>query len=311
MSSGATPPVIPRDRRYWQTLWRDSARQTVRRLVHQFKQWQEKQQQVPVWQAFPADQKRLHLSTCIITMNSADRIRPLLAYIRSFSNEVVIGVDSKTTDQTLEVCEQAKADGLIDTLFVIESTALTCNAGLEQLVTACTGDWVLRLDDDEFPEPLFKSIVNGLIHQDAVTHYKLPRLHLCTIDPLSWINDGYLYPDFQMRLFKNDPALLHFPGAVGHSSIRCDGPQGKVHSVNLVHLNLAINPRFKREEKLSSYIKRLNGGWVHPINERALLWEDFPYNIEPYTYPDPAFCQAMTETVKQQRSAYEATLPVG
>lgn len=302
-----TPLDIPHDFRYWKTLWRDNARQKIRRWAHRIHQWQE-EPLLKEWQVFSPAEKRLRLSTCIITMNSADRILPLLRYIRHFSDEVVIGVDSKTTDSTFAVCQQAQQEGLIDVLLSIESTALTCNAGLETLVKGCTGDWVLRLDDDEFPEPLFAKIVQGLIHQSAttnITHYKLPRLHLSHTNPLRWINDGYLYPDFQMRLFINDLKRLHFPGAVGHSSIGCEGDQGKIHSVNLVHLNMAINPRFKREEKLASYVRRLNGGWVHPVNERALLWEDFDYQIQPYRNPDESFCQLLTDTITHQRQIYE------
>jgi glycosyltransferase involved in cell wall biosynthesis len=277
------------------------ARQRARRFAHQLGSWYEHWLVRPRLEA-TASQATLRpkLSTCIMTMNSSQRIRPLLEYIRHFSDEIVVGVDSKTTDDTLAVCE-----GLADELFVIQSDALTCNAGLEPLIERCHGDWVLRLDDDEFPEPHFKAMVTGLIANDRYTHYKIPRLHLCSIEPLQWINDGYLYPDYQMRLFKNDRSLLKFPGAVGHLGIECEGRKGRLNSVNLVHLNLAINPRFKREEKLGTYIKRLNGGWVHPINEHALLFEDFHYQIESYRYPDREFCRILTETVRHQREWYE------
>jgi glycosyltransferase involved in cell wall biosynthesis len=292
--------AIQRDRRYRDVLRRDMSRQRARRIAHRLGAWYE------TWWVRPRLQaesnraaSRPKLSTCIMTMNSAQRIRPLLEYIRRFSDEIVVGVDSKTTDDTLAACE-----GLADELFVIQSDALTCNAGLEPLVGRCHGDWILRLDDDEFPEPHLQSMVTGLIATERYTHYKIPRLHLSGIDPLQWINDGYLYPDYQMRLFKNDKALLKFPGAVGHLGIECEGRKGRLNSVNLVHLNLAINPRFKREEKLGTYIKRLNGGWVHPVNEHALLFEDFPYRIEPYRYPDADFCRVLTETVRHQWDWY-------
>jgi glycosyltransferase involved in cell wall biosynthesis len=233
-------------------------------------------------------------------MNSADRIRPLLKYIRKFSDEIVVGVDSKTTDDTFEICQ-----GLADELFIIQNDSLTCNGGLDSLVNRCHGQWILRLDDDEFPEPNFMALKPALLATDKYTHYKLPRLHISSVDPLMWINDGYLYPDFQMRLFKNEKSLLRFPGAIGHLGIECEGPRGRIHTTRLVHLNLAINPRYKREEKLTKYIVRQADGWVHPINERALLFEDFPYRIEPYQYPDREFCRVLTETVQHQYQAYE------
>lgn len=294
--------AIPRDQRYWDTLRRDNARQVGRRFMHRLWALYEQVVHVPAWQRRTREEtRRPRLSTCIMTMNSEHRIRPLLEYVRRFSDEVVVGVDSKTTDGTLAACQ-----GLADELFVIHSEALTCNAGLEELVGRCHGDWVLRLDDDEFPEPHLADILPGLLAASRFTHYKIPRLHLASTEPLTWINDGYLYPDYQMRLFKNERALLKFPGAVGHLGIECAGPKGRLNTVNLVHLNMAINPRFKREEKLATYIRRLNGGWVHPVNEYALLFEDFNYRIDPYRYPDEAFCRLLTETTRHQRQVYES-----
>jgi glycosyltransferase involved in cell wall biosynthesis len=291
---------IQRDRRYVKILKRDMIRQQARRIAHGLAKTYEESLVAPRWRSISRSGSRSRLSTCIITMNSAERIRPLLEYIRRFSDEIVVGVDSKTTDNTLDVCQ-----GLADELFVIQSDALTCNAGLEPLVDRCHGDWVLRLDDDEFPEPHLTELIAGITSSDRFTHYKIPRLHLCNIDPLQWINDGYLYPDYQMRLFKNERSLLKFPGAVGHLGIECEGRKGRLNSVNLVHLNLAINPRFKREQKLQTYIERLNGGWVHPVNEHALLWEDFRYRIDSYQYPDPEFCRILRETTRHQRDCYE------
>lgn len=293
---------IQRDAAYRKTLARDTRRQQVRRLVHQWGRVYERQAMWPTWtRQAQAPGKKPTLSTCIMTMNAADRIRPLLEYIRPFSDEIVVGVDSKTTDDTLAACE-----GLADELFVVENDALTCNGGLEALIARCHGDWILRLDDDEFPEPEFMTLKHGILATERFTHYKLPRLHLSQTDPLLWINDGYLYPDFQMRLFKNQPDLLGFPGAVGHLGITCQGKKGRLNTIRLIHLNLAINPRHKREEKLRKYIIRQNNGWIHPINERALLFEDFPYRIEPYRHPDAAFCQRLIDTTQHQRERYMA-----
>ncbi len=292
---------IIRDDQYKTTYQRDMHRQAGRRWAQQWGIAYERLLMRPRWEAKTLSGKgRPTLSTCIMTMNSADRIRPLLQYIRSFSDEIVVGVDSKTTDDTFVACE-----GLADELFVIQSDALTCNAGLEPLVGRCHGDWVLRLDDDEFPEPSFEASLGGILATEKYTHYKMPRLHLAGITPMTWVNDGYLYPDYQMRLFRNQRDLLTFPGAVGHLGIECDGPKGRLNSINLVHLNLAINPRFKRESKLRTYIERLNGDWVHPVNEHALLFEDFAYRIDPYRYPDVAFLETLANTVRYQRGIYE------
>lgn len=291
---------IIRDHKYHHTLKRDLRRQQWRRLGHTIASTYEQKVWVPRWKNAASEKKRL--SICIITMNSEHRIGSLLQYLRPFADELVVGVDSKTTDHTHRVSEE-----FADTVFTIQNDALTCNSGLEALVQRCTGDWVLRLDDDEFPEPHLLKLLPGLVATSKYTHYKLPRLHLSRLNEsgnLFWIPDSYLYPDFQMRLFKNDPALLSYPGPVGHTSVMCSGKRGKINTVNLVHLNLAINPREKREAKLRNYIKRLNGGWVHPVNEHALLFEDFNYTEKPYTYPDEHFLLQIKRTITEQRSRY-------
>lgn len=285
-----------RDFNYYYTLGKDLLWHAFRRQLHAHGLRQERASGL---YDQPAPRHSLRLSTCIITMNSARRIAPLIRHAKTFSDEVVVGVDSKTTDNTFEICREAGAD----VVFWIENNALTCNAGLEQLVDACTGDWIVRLDDDEYLEPDFLRIKDALMTQTEVTHYKFPRLHLSHIEPLRWVNDSYLYPDYQMRLFKNDRSLLHFPGAVGHTAITSEGCKGRIFGVNIVHLNLAINTRQDRESKLERYIIRHNGGWVHPINEYALLFEDFHYRIQPYHYPDPDFRRLLTSVVQGQQAA--------
>jgi glycosyltransferase involved in cell wall biosynthesis len=293
-----TQPI--RNLKYYYTLRKDL-------MWHAFRRWQHRLAVAKEYRSGlyerPAPAHNLRLSTCVITMNAASRIAPLIAHAKTFSDEVVIGVDSKTTDDTFDVCQQAGAD----VVFWIHNDALTCNAGLEQLVKACSGDWIVRLDDDEYLEPQFLKIKDALIAQDYYTHYKFPRLHISGIHPLRWVNDSYLYPDYQMRLFKNDLSMLKFPGAVGHTAITSSGPKGRICSTNIVHLNLAINSRQQREAKLERYIVRHHGGWVHPINEYALLYENFAYRIEPYQHSDKAFCDLLTSVVLGQRQPLMCT----
>jgi glycosyltransferase involved in cell wall biosynthesis len=289
-----------RDFRYYYTLNKDRFWHAIRRRIHRQGVLTERKSGLYEQTASSHGQR---LSTCVITMNAAHRIAPLIAHAKTFSDEVVIGVDSKTQDDTFAVAKAAGAD----VVFEIENNALTCNGGLEALVRACTGDWILRLDDDEYMEPDFLKIKDLLMANNEVTHYKFPRLHLCSTNPLQWVHDSYLYPDYQMRLFKNDLDLMHFPGAVGHTSIGMAGLKKRIFGVNIVHLNLAINSREQREAKLDRYIQRLNGGWVHPINEYALLYENFNYRIEPYTASDKAFCELLAAVVAGQQTG----APVG
>ena len=286
------------DFKFYKTLGKDNFWNSIRRISRKLKL--AKELKSDLYQPFTLTTTPQKLSVCIMSMNAEDRIAPVVKHALTFADEVVIGVDSKTTDNTLLVAQQAGAHKV----FIIQNQALTCNGALEELTKVCTGDWVLRLDDDEYMEPEFLQIKDRLIYQEEITHYKFPRLHISHVKPLKWINDGYLYPDYQMRLFKNDLALLDFPAPVGHASIGCSGRRGKVHGVNIIHLNMAINSREKREAKLEKYIKRLNGAWVHPINLFALLFEDYHYRIIPYQHANKAFCDLL------ERVVIESQLPI-
>ena len=70
-----------------------------------------------------------------------------------------------------------------------------------------------------------------------------------------------------------------------------------------------MNPREKREAKLKKYIDRHHGQWVHPINEHALLFEDFSHDEKPYTYPDKTFQALLGQTATQQRLKFLSTTP--
>ena len=302
------PAPLTRDARYHRTWQRDQLRQKIRRIARRPQALLEKTCHWPRWrqqstQLLRTGQRPPTLSVCFMAMNAQDRIGPLLKYLRPVVNELVVGVDSKSTDNTFDLCCQ-----LADVCFIVDNDAPTCNGGLEAIVSRCTQDWILRLDDDEFPEPELWSLLPGLLANTRYTHFKLPRLHLAQATDantnLTWIDDGYLYPDYQTRLFRNDPNAFRFPPAIGHVQINMTGPRGKLHAINLVHLNLAINPRPKREAKLRNYILRhqnpntpQNNQWVHPINETALLFENYPYTIKPYTHPSPHFRQLLCATV--------------
>ena len=295
----ATAGII-RDKAYYRTYNRDMRRQWGRRLAHHWQAALQGQLSWPQWGKVSQTHKTL--SICIITMNAAQRIEPILKHLRPLADELVIGVDSKTTDHTLALCKP-----YADECFTVDNPAATCNGGLKDLVSRCHGDWVLRLDDDELMDPAFARFLPALMEQTRFTHFKIPRLHLCAFNPLMWVDDGYLWPDYQLRLFKNDGALLRFPPPVGHVGIECDGPRGRLPSLPMIHLNLAINNRQRREAKLRKYITRHQGEWVHPVNETCLLYEDFRYCIRPYRHEDRLWLKTL-QHLGQQISTTQNTV---
>lgn len=169
------------------------------------------------------------------------------ADIRRIVDELVIFVDTPpANDET-----RAFARELATTLHEVNGCGFV-EAHLEEMVRACSSDWILRLDSDEqltvnWMEGAWRDLLN-----DGVTHFTTPR---------RWIHPegGYIncvpwWPDPQMRLFRNDPALLTFPRKI-HEPTGVAGPGRYLRHFGIDHHVLRLTSRAEREEKVRHYTK--------------------------------------------------------
>ena len=149
-------------------------------------------------------------------------------------------------------------------------------AHLEEMVRACSGDWILRLDSDEqltanWMDGAWRDLLGG-----AATHFTTPR---------RWIHPegGYIncvpwWPDPQMRLFRNEAALLTFPRKI-HEPTHVSGPGQHLRDFGIDHHVLRLTSRAEREEKVRHYTKlrpELPLGHYY-------LFEDFAPSAAPLT----------------------------
>src|SRR5207244_2565755 len=72
----------------------------------------------------------------------------------------------------------------------------------------CGSDWILNLDDDEVPSGALLAHLQELLGVD-VTHWWLPRRWLVG-DVGMFLDEPPWVPDYQLRLYRNDPATLRF-----------------------------------------------------------------------------------------------------
>jgi hypothetical protein len=169
------------------------------------------------------------------------------ANVRRIVDELVIFVDiPRSSDET-----RAFARGLATTVHEVKGGGFV-EAHLQEMVGACSCDWVLRLDSDEqltanWMEGKWRDLLGG-----DVTHFTAPR---------RWIHPegGYInrepwWPDPQMRLFRNDPALLTFPRKI-HEPTGVTGPGQYLRHFGIDHHVLRLTSRAEREEKVRHYTK--------------------------------------------------------
>lgn len=147
------------------------------------------------------------LSVSILTRNSAQRLAGRIGEARRFADEIVVGVDAASTDGTFEV-----ASALADVVFHFRLPAegQMAPARLHVLKYA-TGDWILSLDDDEGIEEAFDALLPELMARSDVTHYHFPRKTIVSLNPCEYVHAPPWFPDWQLRLFRNDPSLVWKP----------------------------------------------------------------------------------------------------
>jgi hypothetical protein len=115
-----------------------------------------------------------------------------VASAKDYVDEIVVAVDSRTTDRTREVVPDAR---VLDVAFRDFAQMRT------EAVRAARSDWILMLDADETlegdPRPLLRRRVI----------WQLVRRHWADLERRRPAAADALYPDRQARLFPNDPRI--------------------------------------------------------------------------------------------------------
>ncbi len=132
------------------------------------------------------------LGLAIIARDEEAALPLAIASARPYVDEVTVAVDSRTTDRTREVAEDAR---VFDVRFVDFAQMR------ETLFRAMTADWVLMLDADEILEGDPRPLLRGRVI------WELPRHHWTDFARTIPADFDRHYPDYQRRLMPNDPRI--------------------------------------------------------------------------------------------------------
>jgi hypothetical protein len=200
------------------------------------------------------------LSVSILVKNAEARLGRLLAEVSTFADEIVVGVDDSTADRTLEI-----ATGLADVVFSFRHSDQLAAARMA-IFDYATGDWILVLDDDESLEPGFADLLPKLMADATATHYWFSRKWVVNTEPYEFLFAPPWFPDWQLRLFRNDRALVWKPSRP-HSGYHVLGPGRFEHGVAILHFEpLWCSPE-SRAEKLATYaMGGPRGDWLAHYN---------------------------------------------
>ncbi len=171
----------------------------------------------------------MKMSVAMLAKNAADVIEDALASV-SWADEVVVGVDDTTTDDTAEMARKFENVRVI-------SVSMTRGFGRAKndVVEACRNDWVLVMDSDERVTPELERAIDAL-DLAGYSAYAINRLNFMLGRAMHY---GGWWPDYQLRLL--DRRHAKYSGKPVHEELQVSGRVGRIDSyfVHLTHPTVA------------------------------------------------------------------------
>jgi hypothetical protein len=203
------------------------------------------------------------ISLCMTASRDPAALRALLTLLRPAVDEIVLGVDSRAADQTFATCGD-----LVDQAYVYEFET-TVEQYVPWLYHRCTGDWVLRLDDDEVPGTGLLAMLPELAADRRRSSFAMPVRNLFPTRD-SFIASHPWYPEYRTRMVRNVSGLWTCSNGP-HSVVEATGERRVVPDAPVYHLHYVA----------ASVASRLATGHVRERDQPGLLTEAYPVNALP------------------------------
>ena len=193
------------------------------------------------------------LSVCILARSLKGGLERLLDEVERVADEIVIGVDAASTDGTLAIASRRA-----DVVFRFEHVGPPVRARL-LILDHASGDWILSLDEDEGLDAAFEPLLPELLAPSRYSHVWFPRKWIVDRQPLAYLHGTPWFPDWQLRLFRNDPRRVWHPGIV-HSGYRVIGMGCREDRTAILHYEPVTLDPGAREAKVGYYRQHGSGG---------------------------------------------------
>lgn len=174
------------------------------------------------------------ISVPIICSNNEDTIGLVLESIKDIAFEIIVIIDTKSNDKTLEIVKK-----YTDKVSV-EPWRGFLNQKNEAL-KRCTGDWVLSLDSDEVVSLALKKEILVAIKSPEMNGYFLNRrtVYLGREMKFAW------QPDYRLRLCKRVKEVA-WVGEAFHETLFAPGKTAKLKGVVHHYSYKDLNDHFNR-----------------------------------------------------------------
>jgi hypothetical protein len=145
--------------------------------------------------------------------NEAHCIEMMLDSVQPYVEKSYIMIDDTTTDNTYEICAKRKC---VVGYFKFENFGKTWNELLSRLKGK--GDWIILIAPDETIGSDFGVMLQPLvekIHSTTIDGVWFPRRHWADLERKTLFEkDKIWYPDWQLRLIRNDYPRIHLKNLV-------------------------------------------------------------------------------------------------
>jgi hypothetical protein len=217
------------------------------------------------------------LSILCITNNQHAQVTWFVCQLQRLATtlgaELVLGLDR-------ERAQRAKFRSLATVALELNADQLQEDV-MDQAVDACSGAWVLRLDDDEQASPaLIHWLQTGAYEQINAPVYAFPRVYLWP-DAQHLLSNAGMYPDLQTRLGRK--ACMYGVNYV-HAGNRHG--TGQVVPYAIEHHNLLVKSEAERRAILDRYERLRPGAGTRPEYARYNVPEMFYTALETKPYRD-------------------------
>jgi hypothetical protein len=231
--------------------------------------------QGPVEDLLPGDRHTpVPVTAGIVSNGGPERLAMSLRSIAEsgFADQIVVCLDRDAPSGSREAALPYTKD-----VYDIESRGFLESA-LKLLASHCSGEYVLRVDDDECLGGVWRrDAFDGLALTNLITHFWLPRRWIIYPGDLFLSNYPW-FPDLQLRIFRNDPRLISWPRQP-HEHMKVKG-RGMVLADRCIdHWVLVTESRRDREQKCERYRsinpeKDLSHFYLYEDHESRMLKAD-------------------------------------
>jgi len=196
--------------------------------------------------------RRPRLSILCLTTSPLSRTTAVLETFRHVADEFVCAVDARVPRSELTALS-----GRVD---VLRRFNFDPSHGAERhlpwLLSLCSGEWIMRIDNDEVPSAGLLREIPELMETTTFLQYFLPRYWVYP-DSEHFIDEAPWSGEWHVRLARNHPNALQAPGTL-HTNINGCEPL-KYVNMPFYHLDCVLSSYEARVAKAANYEEALPG----------------------------------------------------